>query len=99
MQAFLRESRALDVRVGFDLFGELQALFASHGRQTLLLQRLYRVGVVAQVDLRPAQYDRRVGTMMPDFGYPFVGHIRERARTDHTEADQKHVGLRIRQWS
>ena len=51
VQAFLRERRAFHVRVGFYLLGQLGALFASNGRQVLLLKRLNCVGVVAQVDL------------------------------------------------
>lgn len=41
----------------------------------------------------------RVRAVMPDLGNPLVGHIRERARTYHAEADEEHVGLRIGQWS
>lgn len=97
MQAFLRERRALHVRVGFYLLGQLGALFAPDGRQVLLLKRLYRVGVVAQVDLGATEHDGRVRTVVSYFRYPFVGDVGECARTDDAEADEKHVRLGIGQ--
>ena len=34
--------------------------------------------------------------MVSYFGYPFVGDVRERARTNHTVADEEHVCLVFR---
>jgi hypothetical protein len=50
VQALLCQSGALDVRVGFQLLGQLQALLPADRRQVLFLELLNGVRVVSQID-------------------------------------------------
>ena len=95
MQALLSQRRALDIRVRLDRLRQLDAVLSLNGPQILLLQALYSLDVVSEVDFGAAEDDRYVGTVVPDLRHPFVAHIRERARADHAEANEKHVGLRV----
>ena len=53
----------------------------------------------AKVFLRADEHERFAGTEVRHLGQPLLGDVRQRVAVRHTEADQDHIGVRVRQRS
>ena len=70
-------------------------MLSRDGSLFLSLQLLNDLWVVPQIHLCPNDEAGYSGTMMPNFGEPFLLHVLERGGGGDAEADQENVRLRV----
>ena len=71
-----------------------RTLRVSNGRKLLLFELFDGFFVFSQIEFGPDQDDRRVGTMMRDFGKPFCSYVLERCRRNQAKTYEENVRLR-----
>lgn len=97
LESFLRQRRALHVLDRLQLLGQLLALLQRNRFLLVLGQLLQRTLLIAQIDLRTDQQERRLLAVVRYLRDPLFFDVLKRAGTDDGEAHQKYVRLRIGQ--
>lgn len=99
LQIALCESRALEVLVCSNLLGHGECLFIRDGFHLSCTKGLRGRLVVSQIQLGADEDDGNVGCMVLDLRIPLGFHVVKGWRADDREANEKDVGLRVRQGS
>lgn len=97
LESFLRQRRALHILDRLQLLGQLLALLQRNGLLLILRQLLQRTLLVAQINLRTNEQERRLLAVVRYLRDPLFFDVLERAGTDDGEAHQKYVRLGIGQ--
>lgn len=90
---------ALDILDGSKLFGQPLALFDGDWSLSLLCELVDDLGIVTEIYLGANDEAGDARTVVVDLGEPFLFHVLKRGRGSDTKADEKDVGLGIREGS
>jgi hypothetical protein len=93
----LRQGAALDVLDGSKLLCHALAVLARDRSHTLFCKLLTNGNVVPKINLCADDKTGNSGAVMVDLGKPFLAHVFKGGRRRDREADEEHIGLRIRE--
>lgn len=97
LELVLGQGGALDVLDGTQLLGHTVPVLLANRLHLLTRQLFADTGVIAQIGLRTDDQARNTRAVVVDLGEPFLAHVFKRRRGSHGKANQKDIGLGVRQ--
>lgn len=97
LKSSLSQCRALYVLDGVEVLRQVLTLLRGDRLLALLRQLLNHSGIIAQIYLSTNDEAGNTGTVVPDFGKPFLLDVLETGGRVDREADEENVGLGVTQ--